>query len=354
MKKLLITLGILSAMILGLPTLADEPANAETTQSKAIEILPAMASESTAPNRIWVGTFQIVWNEVMDNIIYGPINFVKYNSKTAKILNKQDFKKEYISSNSYYTKYGIVSPKLKTSIENGIKEKFNETSDILDMFDWTYQPDKLFIYAMLKKDFKFLQPFDKLAEGGFGKNSTPVQYFGINEDSDKKLTKNVHVLFHNSNNDFAVKLLTKDKDIVMLYRTDDDKTFTEYYEDITKKSKKYMGSKIFKKDDALRVPDINLYQETNFPELEGKDIRRSNFRIDKTIETVDFKMNNEGVKLKSEAAIMMKCMAMPIKTGRDFLFTDNFVLFLIEKGQKTPYYAMRVTDVETLNKTGRK
>ena len=138
----------------------------------------------------------------------------------------------------------------------------------------------------------------------------------------------------------------------MLYRTDDDKTFSEYFEDLNKKSKKYTGTKAFKKDDALRVPDINLYQETSFPELEGREIRRTNFRIDKTIETVDFRMNNEGVKLKSEAAIMMKCMAMPVRTGRDFLFTDNFVLFLIEKGQKTPYYAMRVTDVETLNKTG--
>ena len=45
-------------------------------------------------------------------------------------------------------------------------------------------------------------------------------------------------------------------------------------------------------------------------------------------------MNNEGVKLKSEAAIMMKCLAMPIERGRNFMFTDNFVLFLIEKGQK--------------------
>ena len=62
-------------------------------------------------------------------------------------------------------------------------------------------------------------------------------------------------------------------------------------------------------------------------------------------------MNNEGVKLKSEAAIMMKCMALPIERGRNFMFNDN--LFLIEKGQKTPYYAMRVNDVETLNKTGR-
>ena len=106
------------------------------------------------------------------------------------------------------------------------------------MFDWTYDPNRLFVYAMLKKDFKFVTPFDKLSEGGFGQNYTPVQYFGINEDSNKKLYKNVNVLFYNSHNDFAVKLITKDKDTVLLYRTDDDKTFDKYYADLTSKNKK--------------------------------------------------------------------------------------------------------------------
>lgn len=361
MKKLHIALAILvcTIMSLSLKVIANEtqtPA-AEQTQAveqvKDIEIIPTMTSPSLSPNRIWVGTFQIVWNEMMDNIIYGPIRFEKYNSKVAKALNKQEFKKTNISSNSYYTKYGVVSPDLKSIIETGIKDKFNEISDILDMFDWTYDPNKLFIYAMLKKDFKFVTPFDKLSEGGFGQNYTPVEYFGINEDSNKKLYKNVNVLFYNSHNDFAVKLITKDKDTVLLYRTDDDKTFDKYYADLTSKNKKYSGNKKFTSDDKLRIPDINLYQETSFPDVEGHDIKGTMYRIDKTIETVDFKMNNEGVKLKSEAAIMMKCLAMPMERGRNFMFTDNFVLFLIEKGQKVPYYAMRVHDIETLNKTGR-
>ena len=222
------------------------------------------------------------------------------------------------------------------------------------MFDWTYQPDKMFIYAMLKKDFKFLHAFDKLSDGVFAKNYTPVKYFGINEDSDKKLYKNVDVMFYNSAEDFAVKLYTKDKDIVMLYRTNDDTTFDKYYSEMNKKAKKFNGDKKFNSDDKLRVPDINLYQETRFKDVEGHRIKGTNFKIDATIETVDFRMNNEGVKLKSEAAIMMKCLAMPIERGRNFYYTDNFVLFLIEKGQKTPYYAMRVADVETLNKTGKK
>ncbi len=57
------------------------------------------------------------------------------------------------------------------------------------MFDWTYDPNRLFVYAMLKKILNLLHLSTKLSEGGFGQNYTPVQYFGINEDSNKNYTK---------------------------------------------------------------------------------------------------------------------------------------------------------------------
>ena len=31
----------------------------------------------------------------------------------------------------------------------------------------------------------------------------------------------------------------------------------------------------------LRIPDINLYQETSFPDVEGHDIKGTMYRIDK-------------------------------------------------------------------------
>jgi len=346
MKKLLITLAIVLAILGG--TWQNVMA-----QDKSIELLPTMNTQSSTPNRVWVGTFQIVWNEFMDNFIYKPIKFINYKSETAKNLNRKEFKKTDISDKSYYTAFGIVSPNLKTKIEKGIKDKFNETSDILNNIDWTYNPRKILVYAMLKKDFKFLTPFDKLSDGPFAQNYTAVKYFGINENSNAKLHKNLEVMFYNSKEDFAVKLYTKDKDLVYLYRTNEDKTFDKYFSDINKKTKQFKGDKKFNSDDRLRIPDINLYTETSFSDIEGHQIKGTDYIIEKTIETVDFKMNNEGVKLKSEAALIAKCLAMPIERGRQFMFTDKFVLFLIEKGKKTPYYAMRIDDVETINKTGK-
>ena len=333
--------------------------NAQTQNGKKTDayILATMNDDLPNSNTLWVGTFQIVWNEVIDNIIHNPIEFVGGTTVTAKNLNKREFNKTDISDDSYYTKYGIVSPQLKTEIEKGIKEKFGETSDILGSFDFTYNPAKMFFYAMLKKDFKFLEPFDKLPEGIFGHiNNEKVKYFGINSDSDSKLYKNVSVLFYNSDNDYAVKLNTKTNDKVILYRTDEIKNFNEYFKDIKSKDKVFNNRKYFGNYDRLKVPDISLYLMTSFRDVEGKNIKNSNFRIDQTVETIDFKMDNEGVKLKSEAAIMMKATAMPGAKPqiRYFYFDKDFVLFLIEAGKDVPYYAMRIVDIASLNKTGKK
>jgi len=83
-----------------------------------IALLPTMNTKSSAPNRIWVGTFQIVWNEMVDNIIKHPVEFVGGTTQTAKDLNAREFNKTDISESSYYTTYGIVEPKLKTKIES--------------------------------------------------------------------------------------------------------------------------------------------------------------------------------------------------------------------------------------------
>ena len=346
MKKILVSLAILVAMIGGIST-------AQAQEVNSIEVLPTMNTQSTSQNRIWVGTFQLVWNELTDKIVKAPVKFLDFDSQMANNLNQKQFKKSNLNEKSYYVKSGIVSPALKAEIEKNIKSKFHETSDILKMFDFTYNPEKIFVYAMLKKDFRFTNAFDKLATGNFGNSQEKVKYFGINDNSNPKLYKNVNVLFYNDDNDFAVKLYTKGKDEVLLYRTNDDKTFDKYYAELNDKTAKYSGDKNFVKNDTLTIPDIKLYQETSFNELEGHQIVGTNMQIDKTIETVDFRMNNKGVKLKSEAAIMLRCMSLAPREGRDFTFNNNFVLFLIEKNQNTPYYAMKVSDVAAINKTGK-
>ncbi len=350
MKKLLVTLLALTMTASAVFAFGSKP-------KQILDVVPLMSSETEQANRVWVGTFQLVWNDLMAGIVKGPVKFVGDKSELAKQLNKQKFKTSDLSEDSYYTAYGETSPELKTQIEAAIKEKFNETSDVLNNIDWTPGPQKYVLYAMLKKDFKFLTAFDKLGAEKFGKNRTKVQYFGIGKDSDSMLDKTVYVLFYNSSKDYAVSIQTQGKDVLYLYRTKDDKPFDKLYSDMMMKKAQYDGVTEFLKADELKVPDISLYREKSFAELCDKEIKGTKgMMIDQALETVDFKMNNEGVKLKSEAAIATK-MSMPLipakMKSRKFYFNDTFVMFLQEYDKNKPYFALRVQDVSLINKTGR-
>ena len=346
MKKLLVLFCIL--------LLAGGCAMAKT--EKNLEVLPLLSSKSEQANRVWVGTFQLVWNDLMDGIVKGPVKFEDYKSPLAKQLNKQKFKADQLSEDSYYKTYGETSHELKVQIETAIKEKFNETSDILNSFDWTPAPGKYFLYAMLKKDFKFLTAFDKLKPARFAHSFRKVDYFGIDENSDKNLDNMINVLFYNSKDDFAVAIRTDGNDIVYLYRTDDDKTFDKLYSDMFMKKVYYDGPSKFNEEDELKVPNISLYREKSFDELCNHKIKGTDMIISQALETIDFKMDNEGVKLKSEAAIAVKMSALvPEKLEpRKFYFDDTFVLFLQEADKIKPYFALRVDDVSLINKTGKK
>ncbi len=342
MKKLLTLFALLTLAL-----------NFTPVRASSLDVLPVMSSISVSENRVWVGTFQLVWNDLSDNLVKGAVKFYGKTPANVKLLNKKSFNADMISENSYYKTFGTVSPELKNTIEQAIKEKFNETSSILNSFDWTTADNKYLFYAMLKKNFKFTKAFDKLNPEPFGKNfNKKTAYFGITKKSSKELDSCVNVLFYNSPSDFAVSLPTEEDDIVYLYRTSDNKTFDKLYSDMNLKSKKYDGSTEFLKDDELKVPDIDLNVIKSFDELTDKRIKRTSITIDKALETIEFKMNNEGVELKSEAALAAFTsmpLPYPVARPRYFYFNDTFVIFLQEKGKALPYFALRVNDIDAVN-----
>ena len=164
---------------------------------------------------IWCGTFQLIWNDLKNDLAKQDIVFTP-QLKMVENLNKETFNTSYLSEDSYYKTYGIPSIQLKEKIEKEIKEKFNETSDILDSFDWENAgPEDYFLYSMLKKEFEFPKQFTELPNGKFG-NYENVKYFGINSSTDENVREQVEVLYYNSKDDFAIKLKTKTDDEVII------------------------------------------------------------------------------------------------------------------------------------------
>ena len=313
-------------------------------------------------NTIWCGTFQLIWNDLKNDLAKQDILF-NPQLKVVENLNKETFTTKELSEASYYKKIGTPSLKLKEEIEKAIKDKFNETSDILDDFDWENRdPLDYFLYVMLKKEFQFEKAFEELENGKF-RDYDNVKYFGIKSDETGELKQQVDVLYYKSKDEFAVKLRTKQEDEVILCKNPEGKTFGEIYNNILDKTEvkvynmpnnqdNYEAIKVYgelKEGELLKVPNIKLKEKNEITEIEDKKFLFSNgevYSIEKALQTIEFELDRTGGKIKSEAGMMVKNESVAIMDEiREFSIDDTFAIFLIEKGKDKPYFAGKINDI---------
>lgn len=298
---------------------------------------------------IWCGTFQLIWNDLKNDLAKQDIVFTP-QTPVIENLNKETFTTEAISDKYYYKKVGSPSIALKEEIEKAIKDKFNEKSKILDDFEWEGRdPKDYFLYAMLKKEFKFEKAFEKLEDGEFGKYAN-VKYFGIKSDDLDELRRQVDVLYYNSKDDFAIKLETKQEDEVILCKNPQGNTFNEIYNNILTQKNAYKGSRSIQEGELLKVPNIKLNEKNEFKEIQNQPFSFSNgdiYTIEKAIQTIEFELDREGGKIKSEAGMMANYESAMMVTEeiREFFIDDTFVIFLIEEDKDTPYFAGKIQDI---------
>lgn len=313
-----------------------------------IYVVPTM-KDTIKENSSWCATFQLVWNDMQNNLVGGDV-ILSEPHEFVNNLNLQSFKEADLSEESYYKKWGLVSTDLKEEIEKGIKDKFDEESDILDGFDWTEEPYKYLFYTMLKKEFEFPKEFDILENEKF-KDTENVKYFGIKDSTDSQVRNQVTVLYYESKSDFAVKLSTKTNDEVILARKDDSSNFEDIYNNILRKSESFEGDTKFGDKDILKVPNLDMDILKEYNEVTGKEFLDKNGNpnyIDKAVQTIQMELDNKGGKIKSEAAIVTKMSAMaPVieKEPREFLFNDDYVIFLKETDKDLPYFAACINDI---------
>ena len=319
--------------------------------TEGIATVPTLEDE-IQDNTIWCGTFQLIWNDLKNDIVKQDIVF-NPQLDVIKNLNKETFTTKDISEKYFYKKVGTPSLELKEEIVKAIKEKFNEESDILDDFNWDNNSEKYFLYAMLKKEFQFEKAFDELQDGKFGKYDN-VKYFGIaKKNKNEELRKQVVVLYYNSKDDFAIKLKTKQEDEVILCKNPEGKSFNEIYSNISNKSNNYKGSKVLQKDELLKVPNIKINEKTEFSEIENKEFLFSNgdsYMIDKAIQTIQFELDKTGGKIKSEAGMAVEKSAILVEENREFSLDNTFAIFLIEDGKDNPYFAGKISDITKFQK----
>lgn len=336
----------------------DEPSNLSTiTQTGKIEVVPTMLDD-IFEDSAWCATFQLVWNDMKNEVVKQDIIF-NPQEIMAENLNKEEFTEDMLSDEYYYKVYGIKTKALRDEIEKGIMEKFGQTSDILDDFDWSESAvndlndtdiNRYFFYTMLYREFDFKCIFDKFEKGNFGKEYENIEYFGVDKNSREELGKQLKVLYYNSQDDFAILVQTQTNDEVIFCKNPKGNNFNEIYDNMIKESSNYTGKAKFQENDEFKAPKLKFNVKKEYKELEGKmfNTLTGHGIIEKAIQTIEFELNEKGGKIKSEAAIDMKNASISMQEEtepRYFYIDDTFALFLREEGRDKPYFAARISDI---------
>ena len=320
----------------------------ELNPTNGVEVVASLDDIITSDSS-WCGTFQLVWNDMKNELIKKDIVF-NPNLDIVKNLNKETFNDTILSSDYYFKTYGLKTLALKKEIEDGIKNKFNQTSDILDEISWddenTSLTKKYLFYTMLYREFAYNKEFEVLSNDAFnGKGS--IKYFGIGVKSTNEEREQIEVLFYKDKDNFAIKLNTKTNDEVIFYKNPIGDTFNQIYENLVKNTNNYTGSKYFGREDKFKAPMIDFYVKKEYNELENKkfyDKLNNEYEISKALQTIKFSLDEKGGKVKSEASIdVNETTAMP--DIREFNVDSTFALFLKEKNMEKPYLALKVEDI---------
>lgn len=267
--------------------------------SSSVNVVPTL-DDKVFSNTSWCSTFQLVWNDMKNEVVKQDIVFTP-QIEMVENLNKESFNESMISDSYYYKIYGTKTIKLKNEIEKAIKDKFNQESDILDSIDWSddvLTSDNVeiyFFYTMLYKEFQYNTKFSILDKSSFGEYKN-IKYFGVDSKSNGEVFNQISVLFYNSSDDFAVKLITKDNDEVIFYKNPTGETFSEIYNNMMSKTKAYNGDRNFNDVDSFKAPMIDFNIKKEFYELENKEFKTYNGTsiIGKAVQTISFSLDEKG------------------------------------------------------------
>ncbi|MCL1930034.1 hypothetical protein FWF93_02765 [Candidatus Saccharibacteria bacterium] len=327
------------------------PASSTPAHAEGINIVPTFDDTINA-NSAWCGTFQLIWNDLKNEVVHQDIDFGDVQIAMVDNLNKGSFNTSMLSNDYYFKAHGPKTPALKTKIENGIKQKFSETSDILDTIDWSENGDYV-LYAMLKRIFEYQYEFAKLDAADFG-DYQEVNYFGLDGPSQDAARNQIEILYYDSADSFAIAINTKTGDEVIFVKNPEGDSFGEIYNNMNDATKKYDDAKRLRDQDTFKAPNLKLNEVRKYDELVGHPfpVKQPNSEpmvIIDAIQTIQLSLDEKGGSVRSEAMMhaatgMVEPPTRP-EEPRYFNVDSTFALFIRQKGRPQPYFATRVDDI---------
>lgn len=297
-------------------------------------------------NLLWCATFQMAWDSASKHF-GGPLK-LKPDSPLAGLLNTGTFDRRWVDEDSVFTAEGLVADGVLDRIDQGAREKTGKDSRLLKDLQKLSDPTDLVFYALLVKDLEFTKPFAKLGKFDVGKRKVP--WFGFTPDlKDREpLLEQVGIHHYNAKDDFVIELISKQTgDQLLLAKLPKPPTTPAA---VSRSVLKHLlvDPPAATHNDLLAVPEIVSDEKVDFPELQGRTLVGSGRLIRSAMQTIDFRMDEKGAKLRSESSITFGCSAEAPRKVRVMVLDPPFAIVMKRKDAPQPYFVAWIANTDLL------
>jgi hypothetical protein len=304
-------------------------------------------------NLLFCSTFQMAWNELRAE--FGGAVRLECDPPLAKALEQEGPTAEDVDAHSCVVGGG-TGPAFVAKIDRELRQKFGNRDDF--MLPERLDPGTVLAYAYLSKDLVFDTPFAFNRDIGMPfRRGQKVAYFGVWTDGDDKLRSKraKQVIVHHSADDgsFVLEMLTKaEGDRLIIARIPRAPTLLETVDAALAHAnqKKGLWSRVTGGADLggldiVRVPLIDVDLLRSFVELAGRKLVGRDAFIQDAKQRIRFKLDEKGAILRS-AGVILTPRGGP--QGKRYVCDEPFLVAMIRKGRRYPYFALWVEDKEVL------
>lgn len=319
----------------------------EVAKSHGTTVMPVL--DETMPrgkNVLWCATFQMAWDSAASH--FGRPLRLQPACNLADSLNRSPFDRRWVGEDSVFTAEGRVDEGVLTKIDEGVRKKAGRSSKLLDRIKKESAAGDLVFFAMLHKDLEFAQPFGKLGSWKIGDHKVP--WFGYTPDQEGTgpLFKQVRVHHYGAKDDFVIELLSKQTgDQLLLAKLPAaPKTPGELSRNIL--GRLQVNAPEAKGNDLLAVPNVVVDETVEVSEIQGRTVVGAGRFVRAALQSIDFRMDEKGVKLHSEASVSFACSVQEHVRPRLMILDPPFALIMKRKDAPRPYFVAWFANADLL------
>lgn len=304
-------------------------------------------------NLLFCATFQMAWNDLRNQ--FGGAIRLDGDPPLAQALEREGPTAADVDSPSCVVGGGMGDAVL-AKLDRELRQKFGNRDDF--MLPARLDPGSVLAYAYLSKDLAFGTPFAFNRDIGIAfRRSSRVAYFGVWTDGtdDLRSKRAKQIIVHHAADDgsFVLEMLTKaeeDRLIVariprapsLLSAVDDTLAHANQKKGIWSR---VTGSSDLGNRDLVRIPLIDIDLLRSFIELAGRKVVGHDAFVEEAKQRIRFQLDEKGAVLRSAGVVVV---ARSAPQGKIYACDEPFLVMMIRKGRRYPYFALWVENPEVL------